>query len=65
MICPYCEVEISMSAVDAEDGFCPECGAAIAPSSILPSEDDMLEDDMLEDDEEILDPFDEDLDEDL
>jgi len=40
MICPYCEVEISMSAVDSEDGYCPECGVLIAAASIFQDEDD-------------------------
>lgn len=48
MLCPYCDVEISMRAVDSEDGFCPECGAAISATSIF---DDVvkLEDEELED----------------
>ncbi len=42
MICPYCEVEISMTAVDAEDGCCPECGMMLTPSTIFVDEDDDL-----------------------
>ena len=49
MLCPYCEVEISISAIDAEDGFCPECGAAIDPSLIFADEED-VEDPLLDDD---------------
>ena len=40
MICPYCEVEITVSAMDAEDGHCPECGSIIAASSIFQDEDE-------------------------
>ncbi len=55
MICPYCDMEISISAVDAEDGFCPECGTAIDPSLILPSEDEIA-DEFLDDDDDLA-PF--------
>jgi Zn-finger nucleic acid-binding protein len=47
MICPYCEVEITMSQVDAEDGYCPECGSAITPSTIFMDQEEI--DDELED----------------
>jgi Zn-finger nucleic acid-binding protein len=47
MICPYCEVEITMSQVDAEDGYCPECGSAITPSTIFMDQEE-IEDDELE-----------------
>lgn len=56
MLCPYCEVEITMSQVDAEDGYCPECGTIIAASAIFDNEEDEdeLDDDLdlddLEDD---------------
>ena len=53
MICPYCEMDISISAIDAEDGFCPECGAAIDPALILPSEDETV-DDILDDDDDLI-----------
>jgi len=51
MICPYCEVEITMSQVDAEDGYCPECGSAITPSTIFMDQEE------LDDDLEDLDDF--------
>ena len=38
--CPYCNMEISMSAVETEDGYCPECGSVITSSSILDGNDD-------------------------
>jgi len=50
MLCPYCEVEISMSAVDAEDGYCPECGSVISSSSIFDIDEDELVDDELDND---------------
>jgi len=43
MICPYCEVEITMNQVDAEDGYCPECGSAITPSTIFMDQEDDLD----------------------
>ncbi len=48
--CPYCNMEISMSAVEAEDGYCPECGSVITSSSILVDNDDDV--DELETEEE-------------
>ena len=35
MLCPYCDVEITESAVEAEDGYCPECGVFLSASSIF------------------------------
>ena len=59
MICPYCEVEITMSQVDAEDGFCPECGAVITPSSIfINMEDELSELDDLDEEPDILEELD-------
>ncbi|MFA6569007.1 MAG: hypothetical protein WCS96_12415 [Victivallales bacterium] len=55
--CPYCNMEISLSAVEAEDGYCPECGAVITSSSIMSdSEDDF--DDLEGDTEEEAEPVD-------
>ncbi len=48
MICPYCEVEITMSQVDAEDGYCPECGSIIAASSIFMDEEDLEEEEEMD-----------------
>ncbi|MFZ2653859.1 MAG: hypothetical protein WAX69_02985 [Victivallales bacterium] len=42
--CPYCNMEISMSAVEAEDGYCPECGSVITSSSILVDNDEDIDD---------------------
>ena len=46
--CPYCEVEISASQIDAEGGICPECGHPI--SSDIYNEDDDEGDDEDDDD---------------
>ena len=58
MICPYCECEITMSQVDAEDGYCPECGSIIAASAIFmeDEEDELNEEELdLDDFEEVKD----------
>ena len=55
MLCPYCDVEISMSSVDAEDGYCPECGTAISATSIFDNVEDLELDDDFE--EELDDDF--------
>ena len=35
-VCPYCNIEVSESSIEAEDGCCPECGSMIsAPSSLM------------------------------
>ena len=39
-VCPYCNIEVSESSIEAEDGCCPECGAMIStPSSLMNDED--------------------------
>ena len=53
---PYCTMEISLSAVEAEDGYCPECGAVITSSSIMSDKDDDFDD--LEGDTEETEPID-------
>ena len=37
--CPYCHIEVSESAIEVEDGCCPECGAMISAPSALMEED--------------------------
>ncbi len=58
-ICPYCAIEISESAIEAEDGCCPECGAVLAVRSLYDdNEDPEFDEDMgLEFDEEEEDEF--------
>ena len=55
--CPYCNMEISLSAVEAEDGYCPECGAVITSSSIMSDGEDDF-DDLEGDTEEESEPID-------
>lgn len=53
-ICPYCNIDVNESRIEAEDGCCPECGAFITVSSLFSHEDDVLDDDLdldLDDDE--------------
>jgi hypothetical protein len=40
IICPYCDMEVSMSAVEAEDGCCPECGAIITATAMMIERDE-------------------------
>ncbi len=61
-ICPYCNIEVSESAIEAEDGCCPECGSIISASSSFlgdePAEfNDEMEGDIFEDFEEEEDVF--------
>ncbi len=47
--CPYCDIEVSESSIEAEDGCCPECGSVIsAPSQFMEDEDDSEFDDELD-----------------
>ena len=57
-ICPYCNIEVSESAIEAEDGCCPECGSVISASSSFLGEDRDYDDDLENDD--LYDDFDED-----
>lgn len=57
-ICPYCNIEVSESAIEAEDGCCPECGSVIGASSSFLGEDPAEYDDSIGDEE-----FDEEFDE--
>lgn len=47
--CPYCDIEVSESAIEAEDGCCPECGSVITAPSNFMGEDDLELDDELGD----------------
>lgn len=66
--CPYCDMEVSLSIIDAHDGCCPECGAFIAGSSSFDDDDfdelyeDEFDDDLDDDFDD--DEFDDDLDSD-
>lgn len=56
--CPYCDIEVSESAIEGNDGCCPECGAAISVGGSLYREDEDFdideydEDDPFEDEDE-------------
>ena len=55
-ICPYCDIEVSESQIEAEDGCCPECGANLTMSLWGDEEDEeevLLEDEELFEEEEI------------
>jgi hypothetical protein len=43
IVCPYCECKVDITDVDDEGGVCPECGALITGSLLLPHEGDELE----------------------
>lgn len=34
-ICPYCNIEVSESSIEAEDGCCPECGAIVSVNTLF------------------------------
>ena len=57
-ICPYCNIEVSESPIEAEDGCCPECGSVISASSSFLGEDPSEFDDGINDDE-LFEDFDE------
>ena len=46
VLCPYCNSDVDVSLVEAEEGCCPECGSVITPSSIFGNPyEDAYEDD--------------------
>ncbi len=55
-ICPYCNIEISESSIEAEDGCCPECGSVVTVSKIFDDEEDEFDDEFdLEEETDLLD----------
>lgn len=55
-ICPYCNIEISESSIEAEDGCCPECGSVVTVSKIFDDGEDEFEDEFdLEEEDDLLD----------
>ena len=54
IVCPYCDIEVGMNAVEANDGCCPECGAVITASMMMSERDEDRPDDAAgnEDEEE-------------
>ena len=62
-VCPYCNIEVSESSIEAEDGCCPECGAVIgAASSFL--DEDPADSEYDEEKDDVFDEFDDDDDDD-
>lgn len=60
LICPYCDIEITDSSVESEDGCCPECGAVIGASSIFSDVEDYEEEENpLEEEDDLSDLEDE------
>jgi hypothetical protein len=55
-MCPYCNIEVSESSIEAEDGCCPECGSVITAKSYFMDND--YEDEY--DDDDIFSEFDDD-----
>ncbi len=49
LVCPYCDCDISIMAIEAEDGCCPECGATVGASALFADEDDKKNGDIFED----------------
>ena len=49
-VCPYCNIEVSESSIEAEDGCCPECGSIISATSSFLGEDEDEDDDTEEQD---------------
>lgn len=52
IVCPYCDIEVSMSAVEGNDGCCPECGAVITASTVLDERDEDAPDEAVAESEE-------------
>ncbi len=44
--CPYCDIEVSESAIEAEDGCCPECGTMLSTRSQFLDDDEDLEEEL-------------------
>ena len=55
VVCPYCDAEVKVSLVEAEEGCCPECGAMITPSTIFgrSNDGDIYDVDDDDDDDEV------------
>ena len=59
-VCPYCNIEVSESSIEAEDGCCPECGSVISATSSFLGGDEADEYDDLEEQDDLFDDFDDD-----
>ena len=63
-VCPYCNIEVSESSIEAEDGCCPECGAVIGAASSFLDEEPGESDYDDEEKDDVFDEFDDDDDDD-
>jgi hypothetical protein len=43
--CPYCNIEVSETAIEIEDGCCPECGAMISAPDLGMGDDEYDDED--------------------
>ena len=59
-VCPYCNIEVSESSIEAEDGCCPECGSVISATSSFLGENDEFDEFEPGDDQDIFDDLDDD-----
>lgn len=59
-VCPYCNIEVSESSIEAEDGCCPECGSVISVTSSFMGEMDEGNEYDYDSQDDFLDEFDED-----
>ena len=59
-VCPYCNIEVSESSIEAEDGCCPECGSVISATSSFLGENDEFDEFEPGEDQDIFDDLDDD-----
>ena len=59
-VCPYCNIEVSESSMEAEDGCCPECGSVISATSSFLGENDEFDEFEPGEDQDIFDDLDDD-----
>lgn len=43
--CPYCNIEVKETAIEVEDGCCPECGAMISAPDLAMGDDELEDED--------------------
>ncbi len=65
LICPYCDSEVKISMVEAEEGCCPDCGSTISTAATCNSYNDDYEESELDDDTDSYDDDDDDFDDDF
>jgi hypothetical protein len=60
LVCPYCDSEVKISMVEAEEGCCPECGSSISTAANYNSYNDDDEESELDDNDDSYDDEDND-----